>query len=70
MIDGPSGNAYVPAVYFNDSDSVSDALKLGRETDWREAISGVFRGVGQRCFLAGDDDTAIMDIESLKLTVH
>jgi type VI secretion system protein ImpE len=70
VIDGPSGDAYVPAIYFNGSDSVSDALKLGRETDWREPIAGVFRGIGQRCFLAGEDDTAIMDIESLKLTVH
>lgn len=70
VVNGPSGDAYVPAIYFSGSDTVSDALRIGRETNWLEPVEGVFRGVGQRCFLAGEDDMAIMDIESLKFTAH
>lgn len=68
VIDGPSGDAYVPAIYCGFGESVSDSRRLGRETDWQEILEGVFRGVGQKCLLAGDDDVAVMDIESLKFT--
>ena len=34
---------------------LTDALRLGRETDWREAEGGPVRGVGQRLFIVGED---------------
>ncbi len=62
---GPDGDVYVPVVYVAD-EPMSDALRLGRETDWRQAAGGPVRGVGQRVFLAGDADVAIMDLTTLR----
>jgi type VI secretion system protein ImpE len=41
-------------------------LRLGRETDWQQADGGPVRGVGQRVFLVGEDDTAIMELGKLR----
>jgi type VI secretion system protein ImpE len=63
--DGPEGDVYVPAIYAAD-EALTDALRLGRETDWREAEGGLVRGVGQRVFLAGDEGVDVMAVRSLK----
>ena len=44
---------------------LTDALRLGRETDWREAGGGPVRGVGQRMFIVGDDAVPMMDLGAL-----
>ena len=36
------------------------------ETDWRQAEGGPVRGVGQRVFLVGDDDVAVMELGELR----
>lgn len=51
---GPEGTVYVPALYPFAAGEGAPAQRLGRETDWIEEAGGV-RGIGQRCFLAGDD---------------
>src|SRR5579872_3591582 len=62
---GPDGDVYLPVVYATD-DAMTDALRLGRETDWREAEGGPVRGVGQRLFLVGEDAVALMDLGSIR----
>jgi type VI secretion system protein ImpE len=63
--DGPDGEIYLPATYASDEPDLSAALRLGRETEWRELAPGLVRGVGQRVFLAGDDAVGIMDLTEL-----
>jgi type VI secretion system protein ImpE len=63
--EGPDGDVYLPVVYATE-EPMTDALRLGRETDWRQADGGPVRGVGQRVFLAGDADVAIMDLTALR----
>jgi type VI secretion system protein ImpE len=63
--EGPDGDVYIPTIYATD-ETITDLLRLGRETDWRQANDGPVRGVGQRVFLAGDDDVAIMDLTALR----
>ena len=62
---GPDGDVYIPAVYVSDN-PLSDALRLGRETDWREADGGPVRGVGQGLFMMGDDAVAMMDLGNIR----
>jgi type VI secretion system protein ImpE len=62
---GPDGEVYIPAVYGSDAPDLSDALRLGRETEWPEH-DGLVRGVGQRVFLAGDEALTIMDLGTLE----
>ena len=66
VAQGPDGEVYVPAIYAPE-DPMTDALRLGRATDWRQAEGGPMRGVGQRVFLLGEDDVAIMDLGTLRI---
>lgn len=67
IVDGPSGDAYIPAVYWNANQQKTDAHRMGRETEWHEVVPECFRGTGQKCFLAGDEDIAIMEISSIAI---
>ncbi len=62
---GPDGEVYLPVVYAAD-DPATDALRLGRETDWRQADGGPVRGVGQRLFVIGEDAVPMMDLGSFQ----
>jgi type VI secretion system protein ImpE len=59
---GPSGVVYLPAVY--PADSMTDAQRLGRETDWVEQGAETW-GVGLRTFLVGDDALALGEFTEL-----
>ena len=48
---------------------LTDALRLGRETDWREAEGGPVRGVGQRMFLVGEDAVPMMELGNFRFDV-
>jgi type VI secretion system protein ImpE len=65
VADGPEGDVYLPVLYAA-TEPLTDAQRLGRETDWRETEGGAVRGVGQRVFLAGDDGVDVMALGSLK----
>lgn len=64
IINGPSGDAFIPLTYLN---SQSDAEKLGRETDW-QAISQatgedeiMYQGVGHKMLLIGESAQRLTD---------
>ena len=63
--DGPDGDVYIPVVY-SGGDDVNEMLRLGRETEWLQAEGGPMRGVGQRVFLLGEDDSAIMELGEIR----
>ena len=62
---GPDGDVYIPAVYATD-ETMTDALRLGRETDWKEVEGTPVRGIGQRTFMVGEDAIALMDLGNVK----
>lgn len=64
--DGTDGEVFIPAIYVITGDDPGDAVRLGHSTDWQGGNQEPVRGVGQRMFLSGDDDIAIMDIQELK----
>ena len=66
VAQGPDGDVYIPVIYAPE-DPMTDLLRLGRETDWRQAEGGPVRGVGQRVFLVGEDDMAIMDLGKVQI---
>ena len=63
--NGPDGDVYLPVVYGSEDATITDVLKLGRETDWIED-AGPVRGVGQRLFLVGEEAIGIMDLTTLE----
>jgi type VI secretion system protein ImpE len=68
VADGPDGEVYLPAIYAAD-DVTTDALRLGRETDWREAEGGPVRGVGQRLFIVGEDALPMMELGNFRFDI-
>jgi type VI secretion system protein ImpE len=66
VTDGPDGDVYIPCIYASDDAELSDELRLGRATDWRESAGGLVRGVGQRMFLAGEEAIGIMELTTLE----
>jgi type VI secretion system protein ImpE len=65
VADGPDGEVYMPVIYWSDAPDLSDDLRLGRATDWREN-AGLVRGVGQRTFLVGNAALGIMELTTLR----
>lgn len=61
LTDGSQRRAYVPVLYHASHEHADDQLKLGRSTDWQAADQGPVLGVGQRLFLAGEADRALLE---------
>ena len=76
VVEGPDGDVFIPAIYVPPSDAleegqeVDDQALLGRSSDWIGDEGSPARGVGQRCFLVGDDLVPIMQLESLQFDVE
>ena len=62
VADGPEGEVYLPVLYAGSGKAGTDSLRLGRETAWEGADGEPVRGVGQRCFLVGDDIVPILEL--------
>ncbi|HLY90405.1 MAG TPA: type VI secretion system accessory protein TagJ [Acetobacteraceae bacterium] len=62
--EGPDGDVYIPVVYATD-EAMTDPLRLGRETDWKEAEGAPVRGIGQRLFMAGEEAIPLMDLGNI-----
>ena len=65
---GPDGQVYVPVIYPATSAQQEERLKLGRATEWQGGDGAPTRGLGQRTFLAGEEDLSIMQIETVEFT--
>ena len=70
VIEGPEGEVFVPALYAGTHLSTDDQLRLGRGTDWITADNAPVRGVGQRMFLAGNQDVSIMELTEISFDVQ
>jgi type VI secretion system protein ImpE len=66
--DGPSGVVYMPALYpqFNEIVSVNDQVN-GLTTEWVETEGGIFRGHGLRCFMVGETNLSIHEIDNFSI---
>jgi type VI secretion system protein ImpE len=62
---GSAAEVLIPAIY-GAAKGLEPALKLGRSTDWTELPGGLTAGLGQRCFLIGDDLVALAEAETIE----
>jgi type VI secretion system protein ImpE len=66
--NGPDGEVYLPALYPVDAadPALTDALRLGRATDWHQAGEGApVRGMGAVTLLVGEDPMTLMELGTL-----
>jgi type VI secretion system protein ImpE len=55
LIDGGTGEVFLPALYPGSHEHTDAQVKLGRVTDWQAAENAPVLGRGLRVFLAGED---------------
>jgi len=63
LTNGTEGEVYIPAIYPTLDDH---AAALGRKTEWQE-VAGLYRGVGLRSWLLGDEELSINDHQAISL---
>ena len=63
---GTVGEVFMLALYEGSSAHESDAVRLGRMTDWRQIGDNLHRASGLRLFLADDEDKAIFEVKSVE----
>jgi type VI secretion system protein ImpE len=66
---GPDGEVFLPVLYAGSAADPSDAIRLGRETQWHGGDGSPSRGAGQRTFLVGDNALTILELSELAVTV-
>jgi type VI secretion system protein ImpE len=64
--NGPDAVVYVPVIYAGSHTSDDPQLRTGKSTDWVGNDGEPTRGVGQRTFLAGEEDRPILSITSIR----
>lgn len=60
--DGRVLHGYVPTRYFGSEASDKTELVLARGTEWVDAGSDVFTGLGQRMLMSADDDFPLLEV--------
>jgi type VI secretion system protein ImpE len=69
VADGPDGDVYLPTTYppsATEGTALTDALRLGRATDWQQAgDGGLMRGVGAVTLLVGDDALTWLEMDKV-----
>ena len=66
MVNGTTGEMFLPALYSGTWKSSNDQVRLGRMTDWRELGPDTYAGEGMRIFWMDGRDKSILDIETLE----
>lgn len=67
---GPQGEVAIPSTYPAPGEAPSDAVRLGRETDWTEVAPDCVRGSGLRTFLVGEESLTILQLGRLEFDVQ
>ena len=69
VADGPDGEVYLPTTYppiAGEIGVLTDALRLGRETNWRQAgENGPMRGLGAVTMLVGEEAMTWMEMDTI-----
>ena len=65
VIDGPEGDVFIPAIYYNSFTASDNNLKLGRASDWQAAGNGNTYGIGQRCLLLSEEVIPILQLSNI-----
>jgi type VI secretion system protein ImpE len=61
----PDAEVFLPVLYAGTAADANDQIRLGRATEWRGDTGALVRGLGQRVFLAGEEDRPILELQKL-----
>jgi type VI secretion system protein ImpE len=70
VADGPDGDVYLPTIYpplGKDASEPTDALRLGRATDWLQiGENGPTRGIGAVTLVVGEESRTWLELNAVK----
>ncbi len=66
-VNGGAIAGVIPVRYPGIETSTDDELRMARKTDWLSPVEGDFFGLGQRTFLAGERDLALLELREAVL---
>ena len=74
VADGPDGDVYLPTTYppttMETATAMTDALKLGRATDWQQAgTGGPTVGLGAVTILVGEEAMTWLEMDKVSFQV-
>jgi type VI secretion system protein ImpE len=64
------GEVLVPVLYPNSFAEPNDAVRLGRETDWRDVEGGEPVPAGQKMFLVDGEEFPLLEVRKLEFTTR
>ena len=70
VIDRPPVDVFLPVLYVGSEQDENDQIRLGRMTDWLGLGEGITGGRGQKVFLVGDEEIALLEIRELEFAVN
>ncbi len=65
---GPEGQVMIPSTYLPPHTELTEAQRMGMETDWAEIQPDCMMGRGLRSFLVGEESRTIMELRHLTFT--
>jgi type VI secretion system protein ImpE len=69
VVDRTPVDVFLPVLYAGSEHDENDKIRLGRMTDWLGLGEGIAGGRGQKVFLAGDEEKALLEIRELEFEV-
>jgi len=64
---GPDGEVFLPVLYAGSQAAGDDRIRLGRMTAWEGGEAAPIRGLGQRIFVAGEEDISILELKRITI---
>ena len=63
---GDLGEVFLPVLYPGSSEHASEAVRLGRQTEWIDVGAGLVRGLGQRLFAIDGGEKVMLEIAEVR----
>lgn len=66
LSDGSPCHGYIPVLYWGSCEHDDEQIRLGRMTDWNTCDNGPILGLGQRTFLTGETERAMLEMRKVE----
>lgn len=65
MVNGTTGEMFLPSLYANTWKNEDDLVRLGRSVDWKDLGNDIFVGEGTKLYWMSGKDKPILDIQTI-----
>ena len=66
LVNGTTGELFLPSLYVNSWKNSDDQIRLGRSVDWKDLGDEIYAGEGTRIFTMDGKDKTILDLKTIE----